>query len=463
MEISKELQRAVLVMVLLNAFSTSLMLSAANVALPTIAADLSLDAVVLSWVPMAYLMASAMFVLAFGKLADTWGRKRFFLIGTGAVIVTSIAAALSVNATMLLSARFLQGVSAAMLYATQIALVSSVYPAQQRGKVIGQVVSAIYIGLAAGPLLGGYAIDLLGWRASFLLQVPLAVVVLLLGVLKVKGEWSAETKTRFDVPGAIIYALGILLFCLGISKLPAVEGFLLITAATAAIILFLRHARRAPFPIWDVKLFYNNRVFTLSCAASLIMYSTTYGNVVLLSLYLQYLKGLSASAAGMIMMLQPISMAILSPLTGRLSDRIEPRILASLGMLVTAVGLLMLAMLSSSSSFLRVALALLMTGVGFSLFSSPNVNAIMSSVDHKHYGSASAAVATTRLIGQLSSIVLVTLALTLIMGKRPISPETYPQLEQSIRLSFSIAAALCIPGILLSLVRGRIHPANNAA
>jgi len=188
MEIPKDLQRAVLIMVLLNAFSTSLMLSAANVALPTIAADLSLDAVALSWVPMAYLMASAMFVLAFGKLADTWGRKRFFLIGTVAVIITSIAAALSVNATMLLSARFLQGVSAAMLYATQIALVSSVYPAQQRGKMIGQVVSAIYIGLAVGPLLGGYAIDLLGWRASFLLQIPLALVGLLLGIFKVKAN-----------------------------------------------------------------------------------------------------------------------------------------------------------------------------------------------------------------------------------------------------------------------------------
>jgi EmrB/QacA subfamily drug resistance transporter len=463
MEISKDLQRAVLIMVLLNAFSTSLMLSAANVALPTIAADLSLDAVALSWVPMAYLMASAMFVLAFGKLADTWGRKRFFLIGTVAVIITSIAAALSVNATMLLSARFLQGVSAAMLYATQIALVSSVYPAQQRGKMIGQVVSAIYIGLAVGPLLGGYAIDLLGWRASFLLQIPLALVGLLLGIFKVKGEWLAETRTRFDTPGAIIYALGILFFCLGISRLPALDGFVLVAAAAATITIFVRHARRTPFPIWDVKLFFNNRAFTLSCAASLIMYSTTYGNVVLLSLYLQYLKGMSASAAGTIMMLQPITMAILSPLTGRLSDRVEPRILASLGMFITAVGLLMLAMLSSSSSILRVALALLMTGVGFSLFSSPNVNAIMGSVAPRHYGSASAAVATTRLIGQLSSIVLVTLALTLIMGSRPISPETYPQLEQSIRLSFSIAAALCIPGILLSLVRGRIHTISNEA
>jgi EmrB/QacA subfamily drug resistance transporter len=462
MDISKDMQRAVLIMVLLNAFSTSLMLSAANVSLPTIAADLSLDAVTLTWVPMAYVMASAMFVLIFGKLADIWGRKRFFLIGTVAVIVTSIVAALSVNAAMLLSARFLQGVSAAMLYATQIALVSSVYPTRKRGKVIGRVVSAIYIGLATGPLLGGYAIDLVGWRASFLLQVPLAIVALLLGVLKVKGEWSAETKTSFDLPGAIIYALGILLFCLGISRLPEIDGLALIAAAAAAIIVFLRHARHTPHPIWDVNLFFNNRAFKLSCAASLIMYRATYGNVVLLSLYLQTLKGMSASAAGMIMMLQPITMAILSPLTGRLSDRVEPRILASLGMFITAVGLLMLAMLSSSSGFLRVALALLMTGIGFSLFSSPNVNAIMGSVAPKHYGSASAAVATTRLLGQLSSIVLVTLALTLIMGNRPISPENYPQLEQSIRLSFSIAAALCVPGILLSLVRGRIHTASNA-
>lgn len=458
-EHSPALQRAVLGMVIVNAFSTPLMLSAANVALPAMARELDLSAVVLSWVPMAYLMASAMFVLVFGRFADMYGRKRIFLIGTGAVILSSLLAAMSTGAYTLLSARFLQGVSAAMLYATQMALVSTVFPPSRRGRAIGLVISAIYTGLAAGPLIGGYVIDLLGWRASFLLQIPLALMVLLFGLFAVRREWKTQVQTPLDMPGVLSYNAGILLFCLGVSQLPGTLGGVLLLAGVAMIVYFLRHSKRASNPIWDVRLFFNNRIFTLSCLAALIMYSATFANVVLMSLYLQYLKGLSATGAGLVMMIQPVTMAVFSPLMGRLSDKVEPRILASLGMTVTTAGLFMLALLTAESPFAVVYSALVMTGLGFSLFSSPNVNAIMGAVEPRHYGSASGTVAIMRLIGQLNSMVLVTLALTLVVGNTQIEVENYARLESAIGLSFSIAAALCVPGIILSLKRGRMHSA----
>jgi MFS family permease len=222
---------------------------------------------------------------------------------------------------------------------------------------------------------------------------------------------------------------------------------------------FLRHSRRATHPIWDVRLFFSNRTFTFSCGASLIMYSATYANVVLMSLYLQYLRELSAFQAGMLIMVQPISMAILSPLMGRWSDHIEPRRLASAGMAATAAGLVALAMLGPESGIATIVAALLLTGTGFSLFSSPNVNAIMGSVGHEHAGSASAAVATTRLLGQLNSMVLVALMLTLVMGATEVGPETLPFLDRAITWSFLLAAALCLPGIVLSLTRGNLHTA----
>lgn len=449
--------RVLLLMILINAFATPLMLSSANVALPAIARDLSLDAVMLAWVPMAYLMASTIFVLIFGRIADTAGRKRIFLIGTAAVIISSVFAALSVNSTMLLSARFLQGVSAAMLYATQMALVTSAFPAKVRGKMIGLVVSCIYVGLSAGPLLGGFVIDAMGWRAAFLLQVPLALVVLVLGVFKVKGEWRGRVNVPFDTPGAIGWAISIVLFCVGVSRLPDLSGILMLTASAASIYLFLRHARRSAHPIWDVNLFFNNRVFTASSLVSLLMYSATYAIVVLMSLYLQTLQGLSATNAGMVLMIQPIIMALLAPVTGRLSDRIEPRILATAGISITAIGLFLLSRLDADSSLQYVIGSLVLTGSGFSLFSPPNVNAIMGSVSDQHAGSASGAVATTRLLGQLNSMVLVTLALALMMGNTPISPDTYPELARAVELSFSIGVALCVPAIVLSMLRGRIH------
>jgi len=451
------LQKSVLVMVLLNGFATPLMLSSVNVALPDMADALALSAISLSWVQMIYLMASAMFVMQFGSLADRLGRKRVFLYGTAAVVVTSVLAALSINDTMLLSARFLQGVASAALAATQVALVSSVFAPKERGQMIGLLVASIYIGLAAGPLIGGFVIDTVGWRWVFLLQIPLALVVLALGTRRVPGEWAAESRAAYDAIGSIGYSIAILLLCLAVSRMPALDGFALLLGGVLCMIYVVRHALRSPAPFWDMRLFFTNRVFTLSCGASLIMYSATYANVVLISLFLQYLKGIPASQTGMIMMVQPLTMAVLSPLAGRLSDRLEPRLLASAGMGVTALGLASLASLTSTSSLTAMVLALLLTGVGFSLFSSPNVNAIMSSVEPRLMGSASGAVATMRLLGQLTSMVLVTLTLTLLLGNTTIAPEQYPQLEHSIRLSLGLAALLCVPGIAMSLARGRLR------
>jgi len=450
-------QRSVLLMILLNAFSVPVMLSSVNVALPAMAEELALSALTLSWIPTAYLMASAMFILIFGRLADMYGRKKIFLIGAAFVVFSSLLAAAANSGQLLLSARFLQGVGAAMLYATQMAIVSSVFPVASRGKVIGLVISAIYFGLAAGPLIGGFTVDQLGWRANFLLQVPVAVLVFLIGVFKVDGEWAAEDKGYFDYYGALSYCSAILLICLGVSFLPNNYSYVFIVTGIAGIVMFFQTTKTRQYPIWDVMLFYTNKVFTFSCLASLIIYTSTFMNVVLLSLYLQYLQGMSATAAGVIMMVQPLTMAVFSSLMGKLSDRLEPRVLASAGMSVTAVGLIMLGFLDASSATNTIVVALIVTGLGFSLFSSPNVNAIMGSVQKKNVGSASVAVSTTRTLGQMSSMVLVTLVMAVTLGSVQIEPSVYPSLEQAISLSFFIAAVLCVPGLYLSASRGRLH------
>lgn len=451
------LQRVVLAMVLLNAFTTPLMLSAVNVALPAIALDLRLDAVMLSWIPMAYLMASAMFVLVFGRLADMYGRKRIFLIGTFSVILTSLFASFSPTGYILICARFLQGMSAAMLYATQVAIVSSVFPSDKRGHAIGLTVSTIYLGLTVGPLIGGYLIDAFGWRSSFLFYIPLAIIVLLIGLLKVPGEWSAENKGSFDLSGSLLYGISIGFLCIGASNIPDILSYIYIGIGLVGIMLFIQTARNKTHPIFDVSLFLKNRIFTLSCLASYIIYTAVFANVVLLSLYLQYIQGVSASIAGIIMMSQPLTMAVFSPLAGRLSDRIEPRVIASIGMIITALGLIMLAMLNNLSTFAFVLTALITTGLGFSLFSSPNANAIMSSVDKYYYGSATGSLATMRILGQMSSMIIVTLVFALVIGPIEIDPLNYTSLEQAIRICFIIAAMLCIPGFLFSMVRGRMH------
>lgn len=451
------IRRATITMVMLNSISTAMMLSAVNVALPDVARDLEINAVVLSWIPMTYLMASAAFVLAFGRLADMFGRKRVYLIGTAGVIVTSIIAACATTGNELIAGRILQGVCAAMLYATNVAIVSSVYPPEKRGAAIGYTISTIYLGLALGPLLGGWLIDLFNWRATFLLHIPISLLVLIIGVTRLPVEWKAEERGDFDPLGAVLYGLAIIVFMTGVSSLPRTTSFVMVLAGIAGIWLFFRHEHRHPHPIFDVELFYTNRVFTMSCLAALVMYTTTFANVVLVSLYLQYLKGITPSATGMVMMAQPLMMAVVAPVAGKLSDRTEPRIIASLGMLVTATGLAFFAALDQTSSIATVVGCLLVTGLGFSLFTSPNANAVMGSVKGSDYGRAASALAVMRVVGQMSSMGLVAMVFALAMGPVHITPTVYPALGQAITTCFTVGAILCTVGMILSLVRGRVH------
>jgi EmrB/QacA subfamily drug resistance transporter len=457
MTAEKSLQRAALTMVILNGLSMPMMLSAVNVALPAIAESLAMDAVLVSWVPMGYLMASAALVLLFGRLADLFGRKRIFLIGTASLIVTSIFAAFAQSGEMLIALRILQGASAAMLYATYVALISSVFSPAQRGRMIGLTVSVIYLGLTCGPLIGGWCTETFGWQSTFLIHVPLCLAALIVGLFFVPGEWRAEHPGRFDYLGAALYIGAIVAFMYGVSALPEGRGILLIVAGLVGFWLFFRHQHGRTDPLIDVTLFYTNRIFTFSCLAAFIMYTATFANVVLISLYLQYLQGLTPKLAGVVMIAQPATMTLFSGYAGKLSDSIEPRVIASAGLTITAVGLAFLASLDTESSIVNVVLCLMATGLGFALFTSPNANAIMGSVEPHHYGAAGASVATTRILGQTCSMGIVAMMFALTMGPVQITPAIYGDLARGIRLSFILCTALCIPGIFFSLVRGRVR------
>jgi MFS family permease len=221
------------------------------------------------------------------------------------------------------------------------------------------------------------------------------------------------------------------------------------------IILFAWWEWRIENPILDIKLFAANRVFTFSNLAALANYSATYAVSFLLSLYLQYVKGLNPQTAGLILVSQPIVMAVFSPLAGRLSDRIDPRILASTGMAIVVVGLIPLIFLEMHTSLTFIVCSLIVLGFGFALFSSPNVNAIMSSVQKNFYGVASATLATMRLTGQLLSMGIVMSLLSTNLGKASIAPENYQNFLAGNKTTFIISAAICFGGIFASLARGK--------
>jgi len=446
-----------LIIASISSFLTPFMISSVNIALPAVGKEFKTDAVLLSWVATSYLLAAAVSLVPFGKLADIYGRKKVFLSGQIIVTVTSLLAAISVSAPMLIIFRIFQGVGGAMIFATGIAILTSVYPPQERGRVLGIAVAAVYIGLSCGPFFGGWLTQHFSWRSIFFINIPLGLSIIWLVLWKLKGEWTGAQGDKFDLTGSVIYGAAIVAIMYGITIIPALASIWIILAGMLALAGFVKWETKARYPVFEVSLFIENRTFAFSCLAALINYSATFAVAFLLSLYLQYIKGLSPQGAGVVLIAQPIVMAVFSPLAGKLSDRIEPRVIASLGMALTTLGLILLALITHNTTLLYIVISLMVLGFGFALFSSPNMNAIMSSVAKKYYGIASGSVGTMRVLGQMLSMGIATLVFALFIGRAEILPELYPALIKSIKIAFIIFSGLCAAGIFFSLSRGDLR------
>ena len=454
---SEASKKAMLLVATLTSFLFPFMASSVSIALPSIGRDLSLDAVTLGWVATAYLLSSAVLLVPFGRIADIYGRKRIFVGGTVIFTATSFLSGLASSGMMLISFRVLQGIGVAMLAGTGIALLTSAFPADERGKVLGINVAATYIGLSLGPVLGGVLTQHLGWRSIFFLSALLGLAVIGVALWKLKGEWTGAKGERFDFPGSVIYILGLVALVYGFTLLPAMLGVWLIVGGVIGLSAFVRWEMRTRSPVLDISLFRNSKAFTLSNLAALINYSATYAVSFLMSLYLQYLKGFNPGSAGLVLVAMPAMQAIFSPLAGRLSDRIEPRLIASAGMALTTVGLIIFIFLNEETSLGFIIGNLILIGFGFALFSSPNTNAVMSSAPKTAYGVASATLATMRQVGMVLSMGVAMLMFTLYMGRVQITPEYYSLFQESMKTSFIIFAILCFGGIFASLARGKVR------
>ncbi len=454
------LERSALIVATLTSFMGPFMLSSVNVALPAIQSDLHMDAVQLSWIATAYLLAVAVGLVPAGKIADIHGRKKVFATGLAVYTLGSGLTVLANSAAVLIGLRVIQGLGAAMFVTTGMAIITSIFPPHKRGRVIGIYVAAVYIGLSVGPFVGGMLTQHFGWRSIFLVMLPLGLFSFLLTLHYLKGEWLGEPGQKLDVAGCLLYALAILAIVYGATLLPSTTGTGLLLAGLILFAIFIRYQMTARFPVFDVQLFVGNKTFAYSSLAALLNYSATYAVTFLLSLYLQYLKGMSPQTAGSVLMAQPIMMALLSPMAGRLSDRIEPRLLATTGMIITVIGVTLFAMLQPDTSPYLIIANLILLGTGFALFSSPNMNAIMGAVEKRHYGLASGTVATMRLFGQMFSMAVATVVLSLIIGRQAIAPENYHLFLRSMHTVFVISAVLCLSGVYFSWFRGALLPSS---
>lgn len=458
MKMDKSSLNRILLVCTMAAFATPFMGSSLNLAIPAIGRELEGNLVQLNWVVTSFLLASASLLLPFGRLADLSGRRRVFQWGLGLFAVSSLLCGLAPSIGVLLVFRCLQGMGGAMMFATGMAIVTASFPVHMRGRVLGINSATVYIGLALGPVLGGFLTHWLGWRSIFLL-IGLLVLLLVFAARRWIPDDSRHLDIdHYDIIGAVLITLSLVLITYGSSNLTrSTAGPWILAVGIAGLFLFVWQEMKVPYPILDLKLVAGNRVFAFSNLAAFINYCATYAVNYLLSLYMQMVRGFNPQEAGSILLVQPVVMALISPLAGRLSDRISPRLLASTGMGVTAAGMAMLATVSVNTSINIIIVYLILLGLGFGLFASPNNNAVMSSVEKRFYGIASSTLGTMRLVGQAFSMAIVNFVFAHFLGYIKITPAMAKGLMTSNHIAFMIFAGLCILGIPASLARGKVH------
>jgi len=444
-----------LAVILISSFFNPFMGSAVNIALPSIGHDLGMNAVELSWIAMSFLLSAAVFLVPLGKLADIWGRRRMLLYGNIFFTIATLMCAFSFSGFMLISARLLQGIGSAMSFSSGMAIIISAFPPEKRGKIIGWNTTAVYVGLSAAPLLGGLLTKTLGWHSLFYINAIAGMLVIAGIIYGVKAEWAEAKNDRFDLTGSLIYMPSMSALMYGFSKLPENYAILLTIAGALGLVAFVFWELRQKSPVLDIALFSRNKTFAWSNVAALINYAATFAITFVLSLYLQNVLGLNPLDAGLILVTQPVLMAVTASISGRLSDRIDSRVLSSLGMVIIVIGLIALVFLTTETSHTYLVATLFLLGFGFGMFSSPNTNSVMSSVEKKYLGTASATLGTMRLTGQMFSMAIAAMAIHIFIGNEAISQNNYPEFMQSVRVIFIVFVVLCTLGVFASLARGK--------
>jgi len=456
-----------------GAFIAPLDGSIVSVALPSMGSDLRLSFAASMWVQAAYLLTTAVLLIPMGRLADQYGRVRFYLMGIAIFALGSLLAALSINGAWLIGSRIVQGAGGALMIATAAAITTAAFPPNERGRALGINVMAVYIGLSVGPPLGGLLVDSLGWRWIFFINLPIGLMVFLWGSMMLPQSERVDDAPRVDVVGATLLGLFLINLLVPLTfatewgwAAPLTIGLLVISAAS--LVGFVVVERRVKWPILDLNLLLHNRLFAAANFAALLNYMALFAISVLTAIHLQIVQGRSASATGLLILSQPLIMAALSPFSGRLSDRIGSRVLATGGMVAIATGMVLLGLMPEQAPVWQVAAYLALVGLGMASFSAPNASAIMGSVRRDQLSVASSFMGTMRTAGQALSVALLggiaasqlgRLGGRLLFthggsGASGLATKAVDGYAQGYTYAMLAGAALALLGALVSLTRG---------
>jgi MFS family permease len=466
----KQARRAIFAAVLTANFLNPFAGTALNVAVPAIGEEFQSSATTLTWIVSAFMMSTVALSVPLGRIADLRGKRTMFILGVAVFAVTSFFVTLAHSMAVFNTFRVFMGAGSAMIYATSVPILIQAYPPERRGGVIGTYVASVYVGLASGPVIGGLLTHHFGWRSVQLLIALISLIAFIIAFAKLPKEAGAGraqgadgvpsdagTPIRADAPRRVdpvsflLYAATILLFLYGFMTLGQnILSYIIIACGIALLPFYLKYEARSKAPVLEVGVFLHNAPFLFANVAALFNYAATFAVGYIFALYLQIVKGYPSNIAGLILITQPIVMAVVAPIAGRLSDRRSPFFLAALGMAFCAIGLVTFIFVGADTPLWYLIAGLFIVGFGFGFFSSPNTNAIMSSVGPKDFGVASSVQSTARTMGQIIGMALITIVTHLIIGDAKLADVPKEMFMRNMHISFIIFAALCVAGIFFS-------------
>ena len=421
------------------------------IGVPAIAQDFAMNNVIQNWVPTIFFLVVAVFTVPAGQISGKFGVKKSLLAGIIVYLIGSIGAVLSFSTESFLIFRIMQGAGVAFLNVSAMAMVVHAVAPKNRGKALGFTVTGVYLATSLSPVICGFLVHNLGWRSMFYFVIPFLVLCIILMITKIPQEWKTYQDDKIDKVGSILYGIGILFFVYGFTSLITTPGKILTVLGLILLVIFGAYELRQKSPVFNMNLF-KNKKFTSSNIAALCSYIAVMVVTTILNYHFQYVRGWDAQMSGMILIITPIIMAIMAPNAGKLSDKIHPQKLAALGMGIATVELLILTFQTGKTPLYMVIIAMILQGIGMGLFSSPNMNAIMSSVPPKDAPTASASQATMRTIGQTMSLGLLTLVFAWIMGSLELAPQYASMIVQASQTICGICTVACLLAIFASLV-----------
>ena len=446
-----EIEKYMVIITFISSYFTVFVMSGVILCTPSIAKEFGMNNIVQNWILTAFTLVVTMLTIPAGQIAGKYGFKRTLYLSNSIFLIGLIGTLCAHTTEVFFITRLIQSVGIAFVNVCEIAIISLAISKESRGKALGIIITAVYLGHSTSPVISGFLNYNFGWRSIFIISIIFIAISVILVKQKITPEWKTNENDKIDKIGSLLYMAGIGFFIYGFTTLITMEGKILTILGIIILAIYILYELKQKTPAFDVNLF-KTKSFTAYNISGMFGYFSVMVFSTLINYYFQYVKGFNSEMTGLILIISPVVMSITAPYAGKLSDKIHPQKIATVGMVVMTSSLLILSCLNKNTPMYIIVIAMILQAFGTGLFSSPNLNAIMSSVDEKYAGFASAGQLATRAIGQSMSLGLLTLIFSWIMGNLNLSTIYANMILKASDITFIICAIVCGFAILTSII-----------